>query len=657
MPAGNWLLWMALSAVAAAAVFVHYRRRETPGRGRLLLAALRAAALAVLLLLLFSPELPGAGGGRASGTQVLLDASLSMEIPEPGGRSRWQQAVDVARSRAGNRPVLLFGETPRPVTAAALPADPPGDARSRLLPALQAAAEAGVRRVVVVTDGGIEDADAAARWAPRLGIEIATVRVGAAVSNRSLAEVSVPAWVETGQAVPVEFGATGSLADSVAVIVRSGGRVLGRAAVAAPGPGRLATGTLDVRVEGPPEGGWVALDVELEGDDVVPDDDRRTAYVFVSAQPAGIALVSLRPDWEPRFLAPVLEQSLGLPLRAYLRGATGQYIRLAGGLQAGTPATEAAVLQAVQQAELVVLHGVGADLPEWAGRSMATARRLLLFPAEDADGLSLPLPVGPSIPGDFFPSATVPSSPVAPLLAGQEMAGISPLAALRTAELPEGAWAPLLATRGRQGAPQPVIVAGESAGRRWAVSLGSGYWRWAFRGDNERMLYTRLWSALAGWLVHERAVAGPGAVRPARMATPRGMPIAWVAPGLLADSLAIQLSDSAGAVVADTTIVPTAGDTAFMAAPQSGHYSYHARAFSDAAVAEAGGPLTVEHYSPEFARPVADLGALAVPATAVRGEGTARRGGTPLHATAVPYVLIVLLLAAEWILRRRWGLR
>jgi hypothetical protein len=656
MPAANWFLWIALTGAAAAAIVWHYRRRETPGRGRLLLSLLRVATLAVLLLLLFNPELPGTGATGPGGTQVLLDASLSMEIAGADGRTGWDEGAALARRRAGARPVLLFGDEARSLLAPLLPEQAPGDARSRLLPALQAAAEAGARRVIVITDGRIEDADAVARWAPRLGIEIIPELVGAEVANRTLVEVSAPAWAEADTPIRVEFAVAGPAVDSIRVVARSGGRVVGRTTVPAVGAGRLSTGSLEIGVPAPAGGGWVSVALALEGTDAVPDDDHRTFYVHVAAEPAGIALVSFRPDWEPRFLAPVLEQALGLPLRGYIRGATGQYVRLAGGLDAGAAATETEVRNALQRAELVVLHGAGVDLPDWAVTALGSARRLLVFPADGADALPLPVAVGSLVQGDFFPSAAIPASPVAPLLAGQEMAGVAPLTGIRSGEMPAGTWAPLQATRGRQGAPQPVLIAGESAGRRWAVALGTGYWQWAFRGGDERMLYARLWSAVGGWLVRERALAGPGAVRPAPLAVPRGVPIAWVAPGLAADSIAVQLRDADGTAVLDTVVRMTARDSAFTAAPAPGNYTYRARAFTNGTVTDATGPLTVERFSPEFAMPRVDMAALQTPPTPVR-TGADRSGGTPLHATAFPYLLIVLLLATEWILRRRWGLR
>lgn len=656
MGAVSWLLWLLLSAAAVMLSVTHYRRRETPGRGRLLLALLRGGALALVLLLLFDPELPAAGAGAPRGTQVVLDGSLSMTLPGASDSTRWAEARGVARARAGDRPVLIFGDAARPVPVAALPDSAPGDVRSRLLPGLQAAAEAGVRRVVVVTDGAIEDADIVARWLPRLGLEVETVLVGgeAGGSNRSLVEVSAPSWVESGAPVPIRFATAGGSADSVRITVQRDGRVLGRVAVPPAATGRLAAGTLEVAVEPPEGGGWVRLEVALEGVDSIPADDVRSLYVQVGEEPAGIALVSLRPDWEPRFLAPVLTNALGLPLRAWLRSATGQYARLATGLEAGTTATEADVRRAVERSQLLVLHGLGVDAPEWALAAARQNRHVLIFPADES--AQLPLDIGSEIPGDFFPSSDVPPSPLAPLLTGLETTGATPLTGVRQASPPEGAWVPLAATRGRQGAPVPLIVAGESGGRRWAISLGAGYWIWAFRGGSERQLYTRLWSALGGWLAQERSIAALSAVRPAAMSAPRGAPVSWIAPGIAADSIRLELRTEAGDVAVDTVLRRTGSDTMYASAPPPGHYRYRALAFTRDNVVNAEGPLTIERYSPELTRPAVDPAALRSEATMVRDDAGLRRG-RPLHATAYPYLLLVMLLAAEWILRRRWGLR
>jgi hypothetical protein len=250
----------------------------------------------------------------------------------------------------------------------------------------------------------------------------------------------------------------------------------------------------------------------------------------------------------------------------------------------------------------------------------------------------------------------VPPSPVAPLLADVDVSGAAPLLTLRTVDLPAGAWSPLNVTRGRQGQPVPALVAGGDAGRRWAIAVGTGYWSWAFRGGAERRLYERLWGSIGGWLVRERGTASLGAVRPASPARPRGAPVPWVSPGIAADSLRVAVLDADGTVVQDTVITRVAGDSAFAAAPPPGHYGYRARAFVGDTVVETEGPLTIERYSPELVRPAADLTALRAAASLVRSEDPPVRG-RPLHATAWPYVLLLGLLATEWILRRRWGLR
>jgi len=140
------------------------------------------------------------------------------------------------------------------------------------------------------------------------------------------------------------------------------------------------------------------------------------------------------------------------------------------------------------------------------------------------------------------------------------------------------------------------------------------------------------------------------------MALPRGAAIPWVTPGLAADSVHVVLSDDAGVAVLDTVITPARSDTAYTSAPEPGHYSYRARAFDGGTVTEGAGLTTIERYSPELSRGRAAIADADVDATMVRGDTVAPRG-TPLHATVFPWILLVTLLAAEWILRRRWGLR
>ncbi|HSL70738.1 MAG TPA: hypothetical protein VK864_10890, partial [Longimicrobiales bacterium] len=162
------------------------------------------------MLLLFNPAIPtGARPGAGGGTAVVVDASLSMELPASGGGTRWSQAVARARRETGASTVLLMGDVPRRVPKDSLPSLEPFASESRLLPALQAAVEGGAEKVVVISDGGIEDYQDVQRWLPRLGVTLEIAPVGdAGASDRALAELIAPAWAEAGKPVQVRVGIT-----------------------------------------------------------------------------------------------------------------------------------------------------------------------------------------------------------------------------------------------------------------------------------------------------------------------------------------------------------------------------------------------------------------------------------------------------------------
>ncbi|HUH13608.1 MAG TPA: VWA domain-containing protein, partial [Longimicrobiales bacterium] len=300
-----WTLFALLTATAAAGVALLYRRREPDVPGRAVLLGLRVLALALLLLLLFDPRMEAPGRPRAGAAPaVVVDRSLSMALPlTPGAeRTRWQAALE-AVADIGPSAVLVTGDGggPGPLAPDSLRRLAPELPTSRLSPALRAAVEAGARRVVVVTDGRLEDVAEVGRWLPATGAALEVRVVGDPLPNRWLAEIRAPGWAEPGEpvALTATVAATGT-ADSVTLVARRDGAVVARRTVAAPAAGR----TLDVPMEAPPPrsaaGGWARYEVALEGSDAVPDDDVRTVYVRVADEPAGVALVSFRPDWEPR---------------------------------------------------------------------------------------------------------------------------------------------------------------------------------------------------------------------------------------------------------------------------------------------------------------------------------------------------------------------
>ena len=648
----SWLVLLVGGALAFGAAYLTYFRREPTGRGRGLLLALRTAALLLIVLLLIDPRLGDSARSRASNTRVVLDASLSMR-PRVADSASWSRALAIA-ARADGAGVIRAGDTPQLISPDSVRTIQPTDASSRMLPAIQAAAEAGAQRVVMITDGAIEDAPEVARWLPRLGVELDVERVETPLSaNRAIVELDAPAWAEAGQPLTLRVAVTARgtrPAQTAALVVRQGATVVARSNVALPAEGRLTSVTLSFNASGPPEGGVVRYDVAFEMPDSLPDDDVRSAYVFVSEEPAGVAIVSFLPDWEPRFLHPVLAQALGLPIRTFLRVPNGGYFRAAEGLQAGTRVDEAVVQRTVAQADVLVLHGVSESAPDWWRQAAQRARRLILLPSGSLGAYHITGPVS----GDWYVSPEIPASPIAPFLQNLAVGEVPPLEALFSAPEGTNTWAPLLVGRTRRGGRAPAVMAQETGGRRIAIALGTGYWRWAFRGGASRDLYTRLWGALAGWIAQEQAqVAGAG-VRPVARVVPRGSGPRWLAPGLAVDSLQLRLIGAGGAQQS-TTVRPQRGDTAVSAVLPPGHYQYDARAFVGGDVVQGSGPLTVESYSAEFMREPADLSTLRSMPTALAKDN--RTGGRPLHTSPWPYVAVVLLLCAEWVLRRRWGLR
>lgn len=653
MSFGDWLLLLLGGVAAFGFAYLTYFRREPAGRGRGLLLGLRTAALLLLILLLIDPRFGATSRTAGRNTRVVLDASLSMR-PRATESAAWAEALE--RARQGTGPVILGGDVPRTVAADSLTAITPAAGSSRMLPALQAAAEAGAQRVIMVTDGAIEDVDEIARWLPRLGVELDVEKVEAALpANRAVAELDAPTWAEAGKSLELRVGVTARGAPpngNAVVVVRQGADVVARGTVPLPQEGRVASMALGFTASGPPEGGLVRYDVAFETPDSIPDDDVRTAYVFVSEEPAGVAMISFLPDWEPRFLHPLLAQALGLPVRTFLRVPNGGYVRAGEGLQAGTRVDEAAVRRAVAQADVLVLHGVSENAPDWWREAAARARRLILFPSAP---LGAPYQITGPTSGDWYVSAEIPASPLAAFLQNVDVSEVPPLESVFNAPSSAATWTPLNAGRTRRGGRTPVLLAQENDGRRSAIALATGYWRWAFRGGAGRDLYTRFWGSLAGWIAQEQAQVAGAAVRPVNRVSPRGAPLRWIAPGAATDSMQIRLS-AGGRSIQSGTVRPQRGDTALTAALPPGHYTYEARAFSAGGEVLAGsGPVTVESYSAEFMRAPADLSGLR------SGPGslaqTSRSGGRPLHTSPWPYVALVLLLCTEWVLRRRWGLR
>lgn len=661
-------------AVALAAAFAIllvvwlYRRREPPVRRRWLLATLRVTAVAVVALLLLDPRIPSNASDGSAGARLLVDASESMSAVDPEGETPWARALERAEeAESAGRTALRFGgPEPTPFagsdvpTAGASVAGP--DQRTSLLaPALERVAEAGARSVVVVTDGRIEDAARARETARRLGLGVEVVDVGTdSLENATVVELDLPAAVGADEGVPaavVVAASPASAGDSATVELLEEGRAVWSERIVLPAAGRTLRRETTLPV--PVTDGTVryAASVRMDADpDAFPADDRRVAFVEVDPVDGAVVLVSTAADWEPRFLLPVLEQVTGLPVRGFLAVGEDRWLVSERGGGGGTVADDA-VRPAATAAEILVVQGGDAPLPGWLDEALGASARAVLLPGSPADLESFDLTAPRFLEGEWYVAPDPPPSPLAAELAGIPVERLPPLGPVLPVPEASGA-VPLRLRRSGADEEHPAIMLLESGGRRRVAVLAPGLWRWAFRDEPGPAAYRRLWSGVAGWLLAGGSAAGTG-VRPVdRVATP-GEPMEWSAPAAAGDSVTLSWERADGgttgedAVGRDTTVAVPASGRFVLPAPEPGPWRYRVEARGD--FAADSGRVEVEAWSAEFVHPRT----AGFDGDAQAGDGGAEgaRDGRPLRTEPWPYLLVLVLLTAEWIGRRRKGLR
>jgi hypothetical protein len=201
-------------------------------------------------------------------------------------------------------------------------------------------------------------------------------------------------------------------------------------------------------------------------------------------------------------------------------------------------------------------------------------------------------------------------------------------------------WTGLTAQLGRRGVERPIIVGRDSAGIRTVLMAADGLWRWAFRPGNGEEGYRQLIAATTNWLLGA-ADTSVGLARPIRPVVPLGHPIQfqWAGTGAPTPIIAEFVGDTLRR--SDTLQFDGSGRVDFTLPP--GRFAYTIRGGGRGVVA-------VESWSEEFVPRTPRL----TPHEATRSAGVSR---SALRDKGWPYLLILLLLCAEWWMRRRMGLR
>ncbi|HEY7877532.1 MAG TPA: hypothetical protein VIC55_04875 [Gemmatimonadaceae bacterium] len=607
----TWLV-AALSGVGIAG-WLYGWRDGGGGRGSLrwALVVLRAVAMAMAVALLFDAP---AGMRHALPPLIALDASQSWT--RDGDTTLWHTALNRARALARDS-LLVFGDSVRRAPRTPVPADLSTRARALAELALGAG-----RPLLLISDGELDDPSAIPGFPSGSRI---TIVPHPPVRDVAIVALDAPRAAVSGDTVELRVTVR---ADSLSTppgtlrIVLSG-RELASTPIDSLPPRAERTLTVRARIAGPEGPAVLAAVVAVPGD-VEPRNDTLAVAVDV-ARAAGAVLVSTSPDFDVRFMLPVLRGAVALPTRAYYRVAPGEW------RQDGTLAAvdERAVRNAVHDAPLAILHG---DTSYFGPPRTATTGSLALVAPPSASDST----------GEWY-AVDAPASPISASLAGVSWDSLPPITV--SSKAPHGDWDGLIVARARQFDRRPAIAGVGSAGaggRRVVVVGASGFWRWQFRGGATADAYVALWGSIFDWLSAERPDAR--AASPAEGVLRAGDPIRWRRGTSSHDSVVVAVLRKHGDTRDDSVAIRFGGGATVAQTDPMPPGVYDVRVPGGAAV------LVVNPSRELLPRTRSVVGGSVGGAAAF---GNQRR----LRDQWWAYVVLLGALCAEWLLRRRRGLR
>ncbi len=575
----------------------------------------------------------------------------------------------------------------------------------------------GWDRVVVISDGRVNAGGSPLAVLPDSGLRVDAVLVGGGQDGVDLAlsgiEQSSPAY-EDGE-VELELtlaGQAGAAAgESVTVDIFLDGRKVAERRLEAPSGGAsMSAGRVSFAA---PEAGsyWLEATLRTSAGELSELNNSRLHRLHVRKSRRTFMLISNSPDWDLTFAGRALAsvQDWEVHTLLVLQGESGSIIRRrvsAGAFTAGSLPGKAEL----ENAALVLLHGNIAKLgrgflDRLAVRAASGALALVLWPTTSFNPSLLPKELAPLLPISRGAITPVDAPATASRLitngrygvldalgGGGIIDGLPPVTTVyRGLKLARSA--EILARAGSRGPlagqGEPVLAVRPSAGVRSALIAAQGLWRWHMQrqlGDPaDAALYYGMWRELAGWLTGAEK-RSPLVLEPEREVFGRGAPVVLsgeIRDGLESGELTVEASlwraDSAGTrdtVATVRKVVSQQERTAFaleFGVQPPGFLFYGALASAGANTLSAGGELAVESYSPELAELPADSTLLAALVSSTGGR-MVRAGNQVGRLEAVGgiterfsrrialrgadwlYWLIVALLAAEWVLRRRKAL-
>ena len=680
-------------------------------------AAALVLLLCILSRPVLSLALPG---GASKGIVLLVDRSESLRLPGARGQAtrdaEASSAVDEVRKElSGKYPFVTrpFASQVGPAVEAGQPLPPASGEATDLGKALEvgAAGEGSIGKpgaMILISDGTATSGADAVTTARRLGIPIETIKLGSPnpVPDVAISRVRANLEAFAGEATPVDalVRLQGLDPTTVPVTIRD---VTDSPTHVAEAKAPLATGGAETKVSlsfTPNKVGLRFFEVSVPSlpGEASNANNRRLFAMEVREEKTGVLVLSGDLTWDHTFMRRALEDDSTLAVVPGVR--QGNAFRSVPGHRA-VPSLDAGGLRSVRV--IVLDHVASGQLGRGAGDAIAAFVRggggLVVITGARPGAMSQwqGTAIGALLPaegggGGGEGETNVSLSPAAHrhVLFDPSVPGAAPLEAWR--DLPPLLVAPDL--RGLKADGEALLVDGRNtpvlswhqAGQGRVLLLAAdGIWRWQFGSTAQHTGATVLppwWRRAAHWLARP-TVEGQVDIRPEKAVVPRGQNVVFVAhvndenyrpvPNA---SVEVSITPADTTHGARPTKLELSGNQGFLTgsagALPPGHYRYHGRARTPKSeLPPMDGQFVVDSLGVEMERLEADHETLERLAAASGGrmwdpdslngldhalsqEAVAReeRSQVVLWDHPLVFVIFVLLVSAEWLLRRRRGL-
>jgi hypothetical protein len=521
--------WAIVLAVLVSGLGLYAYWRTTPAVDRpvrMLLTALRIAALLCLVLFLVDPRAIKSGTREEPARVVLLvDKSASMKLPNQGwdgGKSRFDVARESASqlgkelSKRGAQ-VETLGFDTRAGSAAADSLQPNGqgtDITQALEDVSRRYEGEHVAAVVTLSDG--EETERALVRPALPDMRVFTVGVGDTIAPEDVriddAEYSPVVRVPSRAVIRAGIAASGPAAKRVHIRLAEGNQTIFEADTSFAGGNAAATVNIPVRFEKPGRREMV-LSVSSSGKDLSPENNRRDIVIEGEKARARILVMDLSPGWEVSFLTALAAKDPSVECDLFVgpqreAAPTGR-IHRAADFAAQLATADAVVLGSVSDAVLTpaITDGIKRFVERGGGLLVLPGPSSLYETPGAWQRLRDILPVTGNVPFQFVLQYTLvgPGSraaahpvtaPLVPLLSQTEWQERAPLLGFYNGVTTKPGAEMLIGVRGR---PVPAL-AYQTVGKGRVAAVAAGpLWRWRFLGGNSGAydeLMTRLLDVL-----------------------------------------------------------------------------------------------------------------------------------------------------------------